>query len=737
MKDKIKMIFSQKKFLSVFFLGVVLWIGFRTPVYSVGRTDVPEAEVLRLSSSESIRLDGLLDESFWRRAVPIGPFRMVEPDEDAEPSEKTEVRVAVTAEAIYFGIVCYDSVPEKIISFTMQRDAELRGEDHVKIVLDTFLNGRTGYVFAVNPYGARMDGLIAREGEGEDRDWDGIWEAAVQRTSDGWSAEIYIPVKTLRFQAGLNRWGFNVERRIQRNLETDRWASPIRNFKVTHISQGGLLTSIPEFQQGLGLTVRPYMMGSLTREDPSVSTSSDFRPGLDVLKNFGGNVTGLMSVNTDFAETEVDTRRVNLTRFPLFFPEKRTFFLEGSDIFNFGLGMGFHRDRDIVPFFSRRIGLLEGEAVPLDFSIKATGSLGGLNFGILDSLTRSVDGLTKRNNFFAARVNQNLWAESRMGVLVTSGDPLGRGNSWLIGGDFVYKTSTFQGNKNLMFGVWGLVTNREGLGSDRTAVGVALDFPNDLWDISLNAKRIGADFDPSFGFVPWAGIYKINLNFMYKPRPDWPWLRQMRNELFTQIVTDLDGKVYQWRIFLAPLNWSLESGDRIEFNIVPTMERVPEPFDLTDDVYVDEGTYNWTRYRIEWASSSKRRFTGKLSWWFGSFYDGNMNQYQADVTWRLSHRFNLALEGEKNKGTLPSGLTDIILVRGKMNIFINPDFQIISYLQYDNQSRSLGMNTRIRWTYRSLLDVFLVYNRNWLEIDNRFSPMLNQFFVKIQYSFRR
>jgi len=330
-------------------------------------------------------------------------------------------------------------------------------------------------------------------------------------------------------------------------------------------------------------------------------------------------VTGLLSVNTDFAETEVDTRRVNLTRFPLFFPEKRTFFLEGSDIFNFGLGMGFHRDRDVVPFFSRRIGLLEGEAIPLDLSIKATGSLGGLNFGILDSLTRRVDGLTPSNNLFAARINQNLLTESRLGLLVTAGDPLGRGNSWLIGGDFVYKTSQLKGNKNLMFGAWGLVSNREGLGSDRTAFGVAVDYPNDLWNISFNAKRIGADFDPSLGFVPWAGIYKANLNFMYKPRPKWSWLRQMQNELFTQIVTDLDGKVYQWRIFLAPLNWNLESGDRIEFNIVPTMERVPERFDLTDDVYVHEGTYHWTRYRIEWASSSKRRFTGRMSWWFWDF----------------------------------------------------------------------------------------------------------------------
>ena len=737
LNNNAKMSFFYKRFLCVIFLGIFLWFGVQTPVFSNGRAAVPEAEALRISSNDLIRLDGLLDEPLWERAVPIGSFRMVEPDEDADPSEKTEVRVAVTVDALYFGIVCYDSAPEKIISYTMQRDAELRGEDHIKIVLDTFLNGRTGYVFAVNPNGARMDGLIAREGEGEDRDWDGIWEAAVRRISEGWSAEIYIPVKTLRFQTGLDQWGLNVERRIQRHLETDRWATPIRNYKVTHISQGGLLTSIPEFEQGLGLTVRPYVMGNLTQEDPSVSTNYDVRPGLDVLKNFGGNVTGLISVNTDFAETEVDTRRVNLTRFPLFFPEKRTFFLEGSDIFNFGLGMGFHHDRDVVPFFSRRIGLLEGKAVPLDMSIKATGSLGGLNFGILDSFTRRIESQTPGNNLFAARANQNLFAESRVGILVTAGDPLGRDNSWLIGGDFVYKTSRLQGNKNLMIGAWGLVTNREGIGSDRTALGVAVDLPNDLWDISFNAKRIGADFDPSLGFVPWAGIYKANLNFMYKPRPKWPWLRQMQNELFTQIVTDLEGTVYQWRIFTAPINWHLESGDRIEFNIIPYMERVPERFDLTDEVYVDEGTYHWTRYRLELASSSKRRLTGKVSWWFGSFYDGNMNQYQADVTWRLSHRFNIALEGEKNKGRLPSGLTDILLVRGKVNIFVNPDFQIISYLQYDNQSRSLGMNTRIRWTYRSLLDVFLVYNRNWLETDNRFSPMLNQFFIKIQYSWRR
>lgn len=618
----------------------------------------------------------------------------------------------------------------------MQRDAQLSSEDHVKIVLDTFLNGRTGYIFAINPNGARYDALIEKEGGGENSQWDGIWEAAARRSKDGWSAEIYIPIKTLRFGIGLRQWGFNVERRIQRLQETDRWASPNRNFKITNISLAGLLTSIPVFQQGKGLTIRPYTLGNRTQNNPEESFSSDFDPGLDVLKNFGGNITGLLSVNTDFAETEVDTRRINLTRFPLFFPEKRTFFLEGSDIYAFGLGMGFSHSNDLVPFFSRRVGLVEGQTVPIDVAVKAIGNVGRFSFGVFDALMRPVEGLTPRGNLFAARGFQSLWAESKLGFLITGGDPLGRSNSWQAGIDFIYKTSRFQGNKNFLVGGWALVNNREGLGNDSTAWGFKIDYPNDLWDISLTSKRIGADYDPSLGFVPWRGIYKMNFDVIYKPRPKWPWLRQMFNEFFTQAVWDLRGEILQWRIFTAPINWRLESGDRVEFNIVPYMERLPESFEIAPDVYVSAGKYNWWRYRLELQSASKRRVTTKVSWWFGTFYDGRMDQYQAEISWKPSHHLNLALEGERDKGSLPSGNVDIQLARARINLFLSPNLQIISYLQYDNLTKSLGMNTRLRYTYRSLLDIFIVYNRSWLEIYNTFRPQLNQFFVKIQYAWR-
>ncbi len=697
----------------------------------------PLAELLQIGAADNVRVDGILDEPFWGKTRPIGDLTMVEPDEGAPPSERTEVRVSASVSALYIGIMCYDSSPDRIVSYTMQRDAELRSEDHIKLVFDTFLNGRTGYIFAVNPNGARYDALIEKEGERENREWDGIWEAAVHRSPEGWSAEIYLPVKTLRFARGLDRWGFNVERRIERRLETDRWASPLLNYKVTHVSRAGILEPVPEFEQGWGLTVRPYIRGDRTKEEYGAPHVNDATAGLDIKKNFGGNVSGLLSLNTDFAETEVDTRRINLTRFPLLYPEKRTIFLEGSDVFDFGLGMGFHHRFDLIPFYSRRIGLIEGQVVPLDLSVKATGGVSRFNFGVLDVMTRPVDELAPRTNLFAARGYQGLWKESRVGFLATAGDPLGRPGSYQVGADFIYKTTQFQGDKNLLLGVWGLVTGREDLGKDNTAFGFAVDLPNDLWDVSVSAKRIGADFDPSMGYVPWRGVYKARFDLAYKPRPSLSWLRQIWYELFTSIVTDVNGQVQQWGIFTAPVNWHLESGDRIEFNIYPQWERIPERFEITDEVYIDPGTYQWWRYRLELQTAGKRRVGAKVSWWFGGYYDGHLNQIQLTATWRPSHHVNVALEGETNFVRVSSGDADILLARARADIFITSNFQLLNYVQYDNLSDSLGVNCRLRYTYRSLLDIFLVFNHNWLEIDNIFRTDLNQFLLKVQYSWRR
>jgi hypothetical protein len=256
----------------------------------------------------AIRIDGRLDEGAWAQADSIRNLTQIEPVEGREPTGRTVVRALVTGDAIVFGIRADDPEAAHITSFSRNRDASLTSEDNIRLVLDTYLDGRSGYVFIVNPYGARYDALVANQGEGENAQWDAIWEASTHRDDNGWSVEILIPIKSLLFKRGLTEWGFNVERRIQRLQETSRWASPDRDVKINVTSRSGLLTQLPAFDLGMGLSVRPSVTGSTGKPAPNTSAVSDFSASLDVAKRLGSNTLGSLTINTDFAETEVDTR---------------------------------------------------------------------------------------------------------------------------------------------------------------------------------------------------------------------------------------------------------------------------------------------------------------------------------------------------------------------------------------------------------------------------------------------
>jgi hypothetical protein len=308
--------------------------------------------------SAALVIDGALDEAAWQAAELVDAFAQTEPREGAPPSARTTMRVLANQQSIVIGIQSDDDNAAGLVSFSVRRDAALASEDHVRVVLGPFLDGRSGYVFAVNPSGARYDALN-EPGGAENADWDGIWEAATRRTSSGWSVELSIPVHSLNFNPTLREWHFNVQRRLQRPLETVRWAFAARQYQITQTSRAGLLTELPTFDLGPGLTVRPALTTGAGLPAPSARIDGEFQPSLDLTQRLGANVLASLTINTDFAETEVDTRRTNLTRFPLFFPEKRTFFLEGTDIVSFGLGL----NQDVIPFFSRRIGLVGGAAV--------------------------------------------------------------------------------------------------------------------------------------------------------------------------------------------------------------------------------------------------------------------------------------------------------------------------------------------------------------------------------------
>ncbi|WP_309673566.1 DUF5916 domain-containing protein [Gemmatimonas sp.] len=711
----------------------------------------------------AFRLDGRLDEAMWAAADSIGALTEIEPVAGRMPAGRTVVRVLRDEDRLVIGVRADDPNPDGIVSFARERDNSLANEDHIKIVLDTYLDGRSGYVFAVNPNGARYDALIS--GDGENANWDAVWDAAAARTATGWSAEIVIPVRSLQFASGLTTWGFNVQRRVQRLLENDRWASPVRDFKITQTFRAGRLTDLPAFALGLGLSVRPSLMGATGVPAPGAMRRDERDLSLDITQTLGASTLAALTVNTDFAETEVDTRRTNLTRFPIVFPEKRTFFLQGADIFDFGLSLG----DDVRPFFSRRIGLLNGNEVPIRAGVKVTGRGNGANFGGIALRTGDLPLATSSgttlpstaNTLGVLRYKQNLGRESTVGMIGTLGDPTGRADSWMAGLDATYQTSRFHGNKNLAMGVWGLKADRAGLTGEKTAWGAKIDYPNDLWQISATFKRIGDGFDPSLGFVPRAAaqIITFTSNFVPRPRGRVAGLRvrQMVNEFQPRVVTDLNGKWESYRIFMAPVNWRLESGDRFELNVNPTGERLAAPFTIAPGVTIPVGAYHWYRYRLEGGLAAKRRLSGQATWWFGSFYSGTLNEIILTTAWKPSSLINLEVNGTRNIGRLREGGFTQDLVGTRVRINVSPNLQLNSYAQYDNLSDTFGANTRIRWTFSPLGDLFIVCNHNLRHDINGDTGLpygtglqtdptaryprnwgfgSNQLLVKLQYAFR-
>jgi len=695
----------------------------------------------------AISLDGRLDEPAWLAADSVADLTQIEPTEGAAPAGRTVVRVLAGTDAIFVGVRADDPEPSRMTSFARERDASLDNEDHIKLVLDTYLDGRSGYVFAVNPNGARYDALVVNQGEGENANWDALWQAATARTATGWSAEIRIPVKSLLFRRGLSEWGLNVQRRIQRLQETDRWASPDRDVKINMTARAGFLTGLPPFDLGVGLSVRPSLVLGTGKPGPGDGWRDERDISLDATQRIGGNSLASLTVNTDFAETEVDSRRTNLTRFPLFFPEKRTFFLEGSDIFDFGLGLGGSSGRgaDLLPFFSRRVGLLSGQEVPLQAGLKVNGREGGTSIGALIVRTGDLDSIPTGNAMAVVRVRQNILRESSVGAIVTAGDPLGRADSWTGGLDLTYQTTHFRGEKNFLVGLWGIAMNRADLGA-RHAIGGKIDYPNDLWDIAFTYKRIDDEFDPSLGFVPRTGVQIANFNVTWQPRPRRPILglpvRQMFNEFMNTLVTDLNGQWQSYRIFTAPINWRLESGDRFEFNFVPTGERLVEPFEIAEGVVIPAGTYSWARWRLEAGLASKRKLSGQFTWWFGDFYTGRLDELSFTAAWKPSALFIVELNGTRNVGRLDDGRFTQNVIGTRLRANVSPDLQINSYLQYDNETGTFGTNTRLRWTFSPLGELFLVYNHNVddlrdaLDRHRAWQFASNQLLIKAQYTFR-
>lgn len=696
----------------------------------------------------------------------------IEPEEGGEPDAQTIVQVFTSQREIVVTARCFDNEPRGIVSFSKARDSELDEEDHILIVLDTFLDGRSGYVFAVNPAGSRFDGLVIEHGEDVNSEWDTVWEAKTSRDDAGWYAEIRIPIKSLSFKKGLTEWGFNVQRRVQRLQETSRWAGASLDYEIFQTSRAGLLTNLPAFDFGLGLSIRASTVGSGRRLGPDESTEYDGDFSLDVTQNLGSNLHSAFTVNTDFAETEVDVRQVNLTRFPRFFPEKRSFFLQGADIFEFGVALD---EDNLIPVFSRRIGLTgKGEdnlsEIPIDFGTKINGRVGNTNIGAMVVNTRTIDSLNIGDvdeeinihvpdaTMGVLRIKQNILEESSFGMLATFGDQLGRANSWSAGIDFTYRTSNFLNEKNFLIGLWGLRNNREDLEGDKGAYGFRIDYPNELIDLNLTSIRIGDGFEPSMAFVPRNDVHIWDFSGEYRPRPSWELVRQMIFEVGARAYNTLDNSEWEsYDVSILPINWLLESGESFNAGLLLQGDKPPEAFEIASGVDIPSsdfsGSYTWTRYVVGARLAGKRRISGGITWEFGDYYNGDLSTIEASLALKPSSFLTLELTAERNTGkalALPEDVDEedveeLVskdfteeLVGARLLLNFSSDLQISSLTQYDTESKELGTNTRLRWTFNPLGDIFIVYNHNMVRLsdEKRWEFVSNEFPLKIQYALR-
>jgi hypothetical protein len=374
--------------------------------------------------------------------------------------------------------------------------------------------------------------------------------------------------------------------------------------------------------------------------------------------------------------------------------------------------------------------------VPIVAGGKINGRLASTNLGALIVDTGEKPGAVSDRALMAVgRVKQNIWKESWVGVMTAAGDPLGRSGSWLAGGDFTYATSRFRGDKNLLIGIWGLAAGRQDLGNDSTAHGLMIDYPNDQWDIALNYKRIGRDFDPSLGFVPRRAVRLYNFQANNRTRIANGPLQQLFHQFQPFLATDLWGRWESYRIFTAPINWRFRSGDRLEVNLNPTGERLVAPAKISG-VVIPPGSYQWRQYRLEGGTAQKRRFYTQLTWWFGGFYDGALDQFQWAGAWNPTPLVTVEVSGERNVGHVSSGRFTQTLVGNRLRMNWSPDLSLASYVQYDTDSESIGVNTRLRWTFRPVADLFVVYNHNVHSLVDRWQLESNQFLVKLQYAWR-
>jgi len=707
-----------------------------------------EDEAVRVAQAARIEgapvLDGVPSEPVWERAVPLADFVQADPHEGQPASEKTEVRILYNDETIFFGVTCYDSQPEGIVVTDVRRDSDLSEMDSFRIILDTYRDRQNGFVFGTNPAGLEYDGQVVNQGEGGaagggraqsgagggfNKNWDASWQVKTHINDLGWMAEFAIPLRSLRYSSGkLQTWGVNFQRSIKRLREETYWAPIGRAFNLYRLSSAGELAGL-ELKTPRNFKVTPYGLVAVQRDFVgSDETDVDPEVGVDAKLGVTPSLNLDLSYNTDFAQVEVDEQQINLTRFNLFFPEKRPFFLENAGLLTVGKG------NDVNLFFSRRIGIgQDGLPVPIIGGARLSGKTHGFNVGFLDMQTDDVDGVTPDNNFAVARVSRELKNRSSLGAVFVNRAATGSGalpeswnRTWGVDGRLgIGEGWTFDG--------FAARTETPGASSVERALNARGEYKNSLVRAGLEYTEVGEDFNPEVGFLRRDNYRSVEANFFTNVlTPSIAWLRELRPHTSWNTFWDFEG-------FKETSNWHIDS--HIDFEngwflspaVNLTLEGLKAPFEIYPGIFVAPGTYR--NSELAWRFNTDRRKWIALNFDldYGGFFSGHKSTYGPTLTIRRGSKLQTSLRYAYNDVDLKEGAFTTKLAQWRLSYSVTPSVNLQSLVQYNDRADNWSVNMRFSWLRTAGTGLFLVYNET--QGLSGFGPLDRSFVVKYTYQF--
>jgi len=655
-----------------------------------------------------IVIDGILDEREWSLVEPATDFIQNEPNMGEPASERTEVRLLYDDETLYVGIYCFDSAGTEGITLTdVSRDYGSTDNDHFAVIFDTFDDDRNGLAFGTNPVGAKRDFQVTQDGERTNADWDTIWDVKSQITDSGWQAEMAIPFRSLRFRDSQQQvWGINFNRRIRRKNESSHWSAIPRPYWLSRVSLAGELEGINGIGQGRNFYIKPYLLTPVVRREQD---DVDFLPdaGVDIKYGVTPGLALDLTVNTDFSQVEADQQQINLTRFPLFFPEKREFFLENSTIFQVKrVGSGFRsNDRDLIAFFSRRIGLSQGRVVPILGGARLTGTAGPYRLGFLSIQTDDSD-TTPSTNFSVARIRRDIFQNSDIGGIFINKDVKGDHYNRTYGVD-----TNWQFFRYLEAASFLLKTDTPGLQGEDKAFHAFVGWRDPSIEMEAEHLSIEENFNPEAGFVPRTGIRTSKGQFIAKSRPGEaiPWIRQFRPNLGIEYITNQEN-VLESRDFDQTFSIDFQDGGLFWFTHRFLFERLDEPFFIRPDQAIPVGDYRFRVISTNYSSDQSRMFSGSLFFQTGEFFDGHKTTTRAGFGFKPGYHFGSSIAWNRDDVELPSGdfTTHLVIVR--LDYSFDTHMFLDALIQYNSTVKEIASNIRFNFIHKPLSDFFLVYN---------------------------